>query len=743
MRFRVLFFIISISCCVASGAYAATAVSAVSSVAGEAVIEADSLVGQKDRQLEATGDATLRKDGKLIRADKLLYLPNTREVDAEGAVVLEQVQGDKVSGPHLHMDMESGLGKMEQPQFQFQGAFGRADADTMEVQDKQHYSLSNAMYTTCPAGNDDWRLNMGSLQLDRAEQIGTARDASVEFMGVPFIYTPWMDFPLDDHRTSGFLSPTYGATSNSGLDFSLPYYWNIAPNMDATIIPRVMTKRGEQLNNEFRYMGAGYAGELHADVLANDRIANLSREHYSAKYSESIVTGVIGNIDYNHVTDDAYYRDGLGAPGLVNSASQVNLMQQAWISANADGWNSTVRVQRFQTLQDPLAPIVAPYARLPQITTTTSQSVSDFNVAFTGDYTDFSHPALVSGTRLVLNPSVSYPLVNDPSFYVTPKLTLNSTQYVMGANNNAAGLANMGLTNVTMLPNASRNMPLFSLDSGMFFDRDAKVLGNDYIQTLEPRAYYVYVPYRNQNTLPNFDSALADFNMTTMFTENRFAGYDRIGDADQITLATTTRLLAQDNGAERLRVMLGERFSFITPQVNLATPAATTGKSDILLGVGGGAGKTLYFDSLIDYDPNQSRTQQYSWTMRYRPEPGKTLNLGYQFQSNVTQQVDFSEQWPISQRWGTVAKMNYSFLDKRIVNSIAGVEYNEACWTLRFVAQYTTTATLQATTGLFLVLDLNNFMQAGVDPTATLKQYIPGYTKTNTSPATPPAAGNP
>lgn len=729
MRFRVPSLFVLMLCCGVHAADAAVIAPAASAVQGdtEAVIEADSLSGQRDRQIEATGDATLRKDGKLIRADRLLYTPTDREVDAQGGVVLEQQQGDKVSGPHLHLNMETGRGEMEQPQFRFQGSFGRASATTMEIMDKQHYTLNDAKYTTCPAGNDDWQLKMGSLQLDRAEQIGTARDASVAFKGVPFIYTPWMDFPLDDHRTSGFLSPTYGATSNSGLDFSLPYYWNIAPNADATFVPRMMSKRGVQLSNEFRYLGAGYGGELHADVLPNDRIANVNREHYAITFNESISAGASGYLDYNHVNDDAYFRDGLGTPGVLNSAAQVNLMQQGGMNLNTDGWNSAVRVQRYQTLQDPLAPIVAPYARMPQITTSTARDVSDVSLAFSGEYVEFNHPSLVSGTRLVLNPSVSYPLVFEPAFYVTPKLVLNSSQYIMGANNTAG------------LPNASRTLPLFSVDSGMFFERDSHMFGGDYIQTLEPRAYYVYVPYQNQDLLPNFDSALADFNLTQMFTENRFAGNDRIGDANQVTLATTSRLIADSNGAERLRVTLGERFSFSTPQVNLVTPNANTGKSDVLLAVGGGVGKTLSFDSLIDFDPNQSRTQQYNWAAYYRPEPGKSLNLGYQFQSDAIQQVDISGQWPLSQHWGSVAKLNYSFFDKRIVNSIAGLEYNEACWTVRLVAQFTTTATLQSSTGFFVVLDLNNFMQAGLDPNATLKQNIPGYIKTNTNPVNPPS----
>ncbi|MGB8516748.1 MAG: LPS-assembly protein LptD [Gallionella sp.] len=718
-----------------------------------AELDADRLVGQKNQQIEATGDAVLRQDGKTISADRLIYTPDNREVDAQGNVMLEQ-QGDKMSGPHLHMNMDTEHGKMEQPEFQFEENNARATAVTMDIIDRRHYNLNNATYTTCPAGNDDWYLRMNTLELDRVNELGTARGATVEFKGVPFVYAPWMDFPLNDHRKSGFLSPTYASTSNNGLDFTLPYYWNIAPNMDATLAPRLMFKRGVQFNNEFRYLNTGYSGMVQADILPGDRITNTNREHFMVKHNQVIANGVTGFVDYNRVLDDAYYRDlstvGMTSTAGMNSvvsaaniAAQVELMQQGGFRMNADGWNSLVQVQRFQTLQDPNAPIVAPYARMPQLTTTTTRNIADASLAFTGDYTEFSHPTMVNGKRLVLNPSISYPLVSEPAYYVTPKLTLSSTQYMMGANNNAVGLANSGLTSTTPLPNVSRNLPLFSLDSGMSFERDTNLFGGDYIQTLEPRAYYVYVPYRNQDMLPNFDSALADFNMVQMFTENRFVGNDRIGDANQVTLATTTRLLAENNGAERLRVTLGERFSFTTPQVNLVTPVGSTGKSDILLAVGGGVSKKLYFDSLVDFDPNQSKTQQYSWIARYRPEPGKTFNFGYQYQRFVSQQVDMSGQWPISRHWDTVAKINYSFPDKRILDSIAGVEYNEDCWTARVVIQHYNPAVQQSVTGLYVQLDLNNFMQAGDSFFSSLKQEVPGYTKTNINPAYPNAMGNP
>jgi len=373
------------------------------------------------------------------------------------------------------------------------------------------------------------------------------------------------------------------------------------------------------------------------------------------------------------------------------------------------------------------APIAVPYARLPQLTVNAQQNRSGANLAFAGEFVDFSHPTSLNAQRLVLNPSASYPLLSDAAFYLTPKLGLHSTYYAMGANNPAA------------LPNASRTLPILSVDSGIAFERDWNLLGNDFIHTLEPRAFYVYVPFRDQAQLPNFDSAQADFSFTQMFTENRFFGSDRVGDANQVTLAITSRLLEQQNGVERLRVALGERFSFSDPQVNLVTPATSSNRSDILLAVSGQVTNAWTLDSEFQFDPNQSHTQRYNIAARYRPEATKVLNLGYRFQRNTLRLVDISAQWPLAGRWHAVGRWNYSFEDNRILEAIAGLEYNQSCWALRLVAQSFTVGTQQTNTGFFVQLELNDLVKVGSDPLDLLKKSVPGYVKLNAGPADKPS----
>ncbi|MDZ4200656.1 MAG: LPS-assembly protein LptD [Gallionella sp.] len=681
-----------------------------------AFVEADRLEGKKDNQIEATGNAILRKRGQSIRGDRLLYFQGTQDLDAQGSVVIEQEDGSTMSGPHLRLNLDTNVGTMEQPVFYLAENDGRGKADMLHIQSKQNYTLDNATYTTCSANNEDWFLKMRSLEIDRDRQIGTAHHTWVEFMGAPILYSPWMDFPLNDQRKSGFLAPVFGGTTKGGSELTVPYYWNIAPNRDATFAPRAMTKRGVLLNNEFRYLESGYAGKMNIDILPNDRIAGRSRNHLAFEHRQSLGDGFSGYLNLNRVSDDAYYRD---LSDSVNTTSQVNLVREGLLTYHADWWNASARAQRYQTLQDPAAPIAAPYARLPQLTMSAQRGIAGTTLAFAGEYVDFSHPTAPNAQRLVLNPSVSYPLLRNPAVYITPKLALHSTHYVMGANNNAA------------LPNSSRTLPLFSLDSGIAFERDWDMFGNSYLHTLEPRIFYVYVPYKDQSLLPNFDSAQADFSFTQMFTENRFFGSDRVGDANHVTVAMSSRLLDQDNGMERLKVTIGERFSFSSPQVNLITPTTTTNRSDILLAASGRVTNALSLDSEFQFDPNQSHTQRYNIAARYQPEAGKVFNIGYRFARNALRQIDLSAQWPLSSRWHAVGRWNHSFQDNRLLEAIGGLEYNQDCWTMRLVAQRFTIGTQQTNTGFFVQLELNDLVKVGSDPLSLLRQSIPGYTKLN------------
>ena len=680
-----------------------------------AFISARQLETRKGEQLEARGDVQLRQSGQVISADRLLYGQQSKDVLAEGDVTLEQ-KGASVSGPTLKMNLDSNIGDMAQPEFLFSENHARGNAANLHFAGKQKYFFESATYTTCPAGNDDWLLKMSRLKIDRSTQIGVAYNARVEFKGVPLLYTPWMDFALNNDRRSGFMGPVFGSTNSGGAEITLPYYWSIAPNFDATFLPRFISKRGTQFNNEFRYLEPNYSGELHVDVLAGDRVSRQDRNRFALKHSQNMGNGFGGTLNVNHVSDDNYFRD---LSDTVGGTSQTNLLREGVVTYAGGWWNASARVQRYQTLQDPLAPIAVPYRRQPQVNLNAQQMLAGGNLTLTGEYVDFRHPTSVNGQRLVMYPTLSYQVLADPGYFLTPKLGIHHTNYVFSADNPIS------------MSNSARTLPIFSLDSGLVFERNDSFLGNGYVQTLEPRAYYVRIPYHDQNQLPNFDTAQAPFSFGQMFTENRFLGSDRVGDADMLTLALTSRAIDDEDGVERLRVAVAERFSFKSPQVNLSTPADSNSRSDILMTIGGKMTRAWRLDSLVQYNPNQAHTESYSAAARYNPEAGKLLNLGYRFTRNTLRQMDVSSQWPLWGRWHGVGRFNFSLQDSRVLEALGGLEYNDDCWALRLVAQSFATATQVRTTGVFIQLELNDLVRIGSDPLAALRSSVSGYTKLN------------
>ena len=690
-----------------------------------AFFSADQIDSKHGEKLVARGNAQLRQEGQIVSSDILTYDEVSKDFVAEGNVQIEQ-DDTTVVGPRLQMNMDTNTGDMQQPQFTFAETGGRGTAENAHIASRKEYEFEGATYTTCPIDNDDWLLKMSRLDIDRTSQIGTAYNARILFMGLPILYTPWMNFPLSDKRRTGLLGPTFGSTTTGGREVTIPLYLNVTDNFDATVSPRYMKKRGTQLNNEFRYLQPNAVGEIHADVLQSDSISQTDRTRFSLKHAQQLGGGFSGYLNLNRVSDNAYYRD---LADNLNATSQTNLLQEGVLNYSGGWWNAVARVQHYQTLQDPLALVVEPYWRQPQIGINAQRTVFGSNASVTSEYVDFRHPTLVNGQRMVIYPSISYPLLNAPGYFLTPKVGLHNTRYLLNAN--TSGYAT----------DSSRTIPIMSLDGGLIFERSDSFLGNGYMQTLEPRFYYVRIPYKDQNPLPNFDTAQAPFSFGQMFTENRFLGNDRVGDADMLTLALTSRAIDDDDGTERIRIAVAERFSFTSPQVNLTTPSDSNSRSDILTTVGGKLTRSWYLDSLFQYNPNLGHVESYNAAARYNPEAGKLLNLGYRYTRDVLRQMDVSTQWPITGRWHAVGRLNYSLQDDRIVEALGGLEYNQACWALRLIAQSFATATNETNTGVFIQLELNDFVRIGSDPLAALRTSVMGYTKLNDLPVAMPVKG--
>ena len=606
---------------------------------------------------------------------------------------------------------------------------GRGEAERIDFEGENQIRISDGTYTTCKPGNDSWYARASEMKLDYDNEVGEGRHGTVYFKDVPILYSPWLTFSLNNQRKSGFLAPTFGSTSQSGFDFTVPYYWNIAPNMDATISPRVLSKRGLQVNSEFRYLDSSYTGQARLELLPNDMVRNENRYGLSLMHTQALAPGLSGMINYNRVSDDNYYTD---LSSRIGSTSQTQLLRQGMLTWAPSGWwTTTLNVQSYQTLQpDPTVPVTRPYNLVPQITFN-ARKPDWYNTdsSLFGQYTAFSNadPAKPEAKRLVVYPQVALPFIQ-PGWYVTPKLGVHATSWSL--NRQGADVPD----------SLSRTLPVFSVDAGMTFERPLDWFGKNFTQTLEPRLFYLNVPYQDQSKVPVFDSALADFNFAQIFAENQFTGQDRFNDANQLTAALTSRLIAPDSGREVMRAMIGQRYYFSNQQVTLNNTDAEKRnwtKSDLLAAFSGEVGPRLYADAALQYNVEQARSERMTLGGRYLPEPGKVFNAAYRFNRDQIKQVDFSGQWPIGGGWYAVGRMNYSLKEQQPIQNIAGFEYNGGCWVLRIVGQRLATTSGTASTAFFVQLELNDFSRIGSNPLDVLKRNIQGYGLINQPTADP------
>ena len=690
-------------------------------------VDADNVQGHQDRELEAEGTVRLRRRGQAIYADWLRYDKPEDEVRARGNVRLEQ-RGDVLEGSEMRMQMESGRGNIEKPHYEVRinKTRGHGDGEQIEMESQTKFRIFGANYTSCDVGETDWFLRAKELEIDKDRQIGTARGAEVDFLGMPIFYSPYLSFSLDRERKSGFLAPTFGNTGNSGFEVSTPYYWNIAPNYDATITPRVMSKRGEMLGTQFRYLGEKQAGELRYEVLPRDHVKNDDdRFAINYRHQQRWDNGVSANVVVQKVSDSTYFTD---LTTQIATTSQTILPRSGTLAKSGtwgtDGsWNTSAGVQHWQTLQaNPANPVTAPYNRS-QLTFAASKpnlGYTDFDV--NASLVDFSQPTLTSGQRYIAYPSVTLPFQN--SFgYVIPKVGMHVTRYDFDAN-------------TTTLPNQYRTLPIFSTEGGVVMERNTSMFGQKLQQTLEPKLYYVYIPTRNQNQLPVYDSAQQDVSFATLFAENQFSGADRINDANQLTTGVTSRLL-QDNGVERLRAGVAQRYYFKSQEVTLPTVAPRgSNASDLLAAINGTVATHWTLDSGLQYSTAQSHIQRFNSGVRFQPEPRSVVNAAYRFTNaqatstgTALRQIDLSTQWPITGKLSAVARYNYSIPDSKSLETLAGFEYDGGCWAFRVVAHQFTTSAATQVTSFFMQLELNGLSKIGSNPLDLLRRRIGGYAR--------------
>ncbi|MDO5640160.1 MAG: LPS-assembly protein LptD [Neisseria sp.] len=701
-------------------------------------ISADNVEGQTSVKVRAEGDVIVERNNQVLNAEWVDYDQGRDIVTAGSRFTLYQ-GGTTIAGDTIEYNLADGTGSAGHTRMasEQEGRRLQSVSESAEMQGNGRYKLINTKFNTCEPGDASWYIKAKSIEADQNTGIGVAKNATLVFGGVPVLYTPWADFPLNGNRKSGLLVPTL-VFGSDGLEVETPYYLNLAPNYDATITPGVISSRGVQLGGQFRYLEPTFAGQLEGKWMPDDRRSEYNnRYHAKWQHQQQFTATLSGGVDYNQVSDDDYYRDFYGRNDI---ASNVNLNRQAWLNHNTRLWggalDSYATVQKYQTLANSNGYKDEPYAIMPRFSSRWQKSIGKAQVNVFGQFTRFEHDDKQSGNRFVAYPSVKWDFHNQWG-YIRPKVGVHATYYDLDSFDGSPART------------VSRTLPIFNIDSGMTFERRTNLFGNAYIQTLEPRLFYNYIPTKSQNDLPNFDSSENSFSYEQLFRENLYSGNDRINSANSLSTAVQTRILSPDTGAELFRAGIGQKFYIKNDNVLLdgSVSRYQRNRSDWIAFAHGNVSNSVRIDTDIHYNQNQRRMENFAAGIRYNPEAGKVLSARYKYGRNEKiylqdngdyfydklQQVDLAAQWPIKNNIYAVARYNYALNVKRPLEMLAGVEYksNCGCWSASIVAQRYVTSLTDSKNAVFFNLQLKDLSNIGNNPFEQLRLAIPGYSKTN------------
>ncbi|NGM88569.1 LPS-assembly protein LptD [Parapusillimonas sp. SGNA-6] len=731
-----------------------------------AFLVGDKMETDEDGKVILTGSAEVRRIDSVVKGDYIDYQRSTGQVRVRGNGLIMR-DASIVTGPSLDYNVNEETGEVNDPNFWLANG-GAGTATKADIFSQEHMRLADVNYSGCPCPAPSWYIKSPRVDLHFDENEGIARHGVLYFKDVPILYSPWLSFPIRKERKSGFLIPTYGTSSNSGFELSVPYYWNIAPNYDATITPRYMAKRGLQLGAEFRYLGYRYSGQVAGTYLPNDNQTGEKRWQYSFQHRHSLGGGFNASFDINRVSDDDYFRD-FSTFGL-NEATNTYLPSTASLGwAGYRYFNASLTASTYQTLQDRTAGYITPqYNKLPELYVRGARyNWNGFDVSSDNYATRFEMPfysgrleqfdierdrrRLPNGTRFSSYTSIAYPIVR-AGWYVTPKVGVHLSQYNTDWTDPAfvrfAGTSRDGYPRTQ-----SRALPIMSIDSGMTFERQTTLFGNDAIQTLEPRLYYLNVPYKDQSTIPVFDTSIATFNFAQAFDENIFSGgWDRIANANQLTVGLTSRWLDEDTGFERLSLSAAQRIYFEPQRVTLfGEKPRTNTKSDYLFGAN--AALTDKFNVRFDaqFNPETRDRNRMSAGFRWEPKRLTTVSASYRYERDpnmildpsyepspendrTREQISLAGQWPLTNKLYAMGRYDYSLQEKRNTQSILGLEYKgDCCWTARVVMQRYAVSKQDVNTAVFFQLELAGLGSLGTDPMRLLRERVIGY-----EPVTPP-----
>lgn len=680
-----------------------------------------------------TGDVVVSSASQAARADRVDYDQAEQNADLEGSVQLWD-QSVYLASERAHVELDEDTGTFTNAEYMLPLNRGRGQASQLFHEVDKITRLENVDYTTCSPGAEFWKLSAGQITLNHQTERGTARNVVLRIKNVPVFYTPYLWFPLSKKRKTGFLFPGIGSSSQTGAELRTPFYINIAPNMDATITPRLMEKRGAMLIGEYRYLFTDIMGQIDAEYLpSDDEFDDDDRKAFGLRHNQSFLDqrGRL-DIDYAWVSDREYLQD-FGTTLSITSTRY--LQQKAETQYHGDWFRFLTRVQGFQSV-DPSVPLT-PYKRLPQVRFDTlfPDRNRRLNFQFRSEAAYFTRdagppfPDDPDGARLDIMPHVNFP-VRTLGAYLEPKAGLRYTQYSLENNN-------------TFKSSPSRVLPFFSLDSGAIFERPLILGDANYLNTLEPRLYYLYIPHDEQDDLPVFDTGLYDFSFAQLFREDRFNGPDRMGDANQVTAALTSRLIDQAAGRELGRLSIGQIYYLRDREVTLPNEFQEDEDTSPIVGE---IGTRLVPDwdllGTIQWDPNDERTEKLSARASYQPGNGRVVNLAYRVRRDERarqrtagtfgiidiEQTDVSFRWPLNPSWNVVGRWNYALPESKSLELFGGLEYESCCWAFRAVARrFLTDIDGDYNTGIFFQIELKGLGGLGRQAADFLERNIRGY----------------
>ncbi len=616
------------------------------------------------------GDVDLVYGEQRLKAQRLQYFQLKNRIQATGKVQYS-ANGLTIESSEAELDTATRRGAFSQARYRYGPRHARGRASRIERRSPDLYKLYDASYTTCNPGDNTWLLTGKKVTLDRKEGVGTARHAVLRIKDVPVLYSPWLQFPIDDRRKSGFLAPKFGVTDNSGTELIIPYYFNLAPNYDAVLSPRYLSRRGVQWQGNIRYLFPPSRGTLDLEYLKD---SDKDKNRYLIKFRDktTLTPHWRSTIRYDDVSDDEYLED-LGAS--LDETSLSHLQQRVDFQYSGGFWNLLSRAQHFKTIDPTITAQNRPYKRLPQFLANARLENRRFGLDynFRGEWVHFTRSDSTTGNRLDAIFGVDWPFVR-PWVFAIPAAKLRFTNYDL--DDTEAGFDS----------NPTRTLPVLSFDSGLVFERERNA--GRISQTLEPRLYYLYVPFEDQDDISVFDTAAPEFTFSQLFRDNRFVGADRVGDANQLTTALTSRWIENQTGEERFTTSIGQILYFRDRKVTLPGEETGTDSSSPVVGELSMALKSGWSTrATTRWDIHAGRHERSSLRTRYKARGNRVLNLGYSYQKGELEQTDVSFAWPLNPQWLGVARWNYDIRNSRSVNITAGIEYDTCCWKARLLAQ--------------------------------------------------------